>query len=350
MIAIRVDGDESVGAGHFMRCLAVAHALRSFGCQVLLLTASQFVEERLIAEEFPVVYIKSNDSEHLDGEIGTLKEILAQAGASILLVDSYKVTPAYLTRLGSVVQAVCIDDLQREYLPAAAVINGNMSADVSAYRKRYAKSEVKLFVGTEYCIMRDEFSDVEPIAVKSNVENVLVSTGGADPHRASVMIAQTLLQDSRLGNTQIHVLAGSLNPHKDELKSIAKENARLEVHEGISSVSNLLLECDLAVAAAGTTLNELCVCGVPTVTFSLVENQVAGAFQFDEAGAAINAGHVLDPKFKLSLLNKTVELALDSKARIRMAGIARSLFDGKGAYRVANILTTMEGRVNDHVL
>lgn len=38
-------------------------------------------------------------------------------------------------------------------------------------------------------------------------------------------------------------------------------------------MSELMQQCDMAVSAAGSTLYELCACGMPTITYVLADNQ-----------------------------------------------------------------------------
>ncbi|MCR5796546.1 MAG: hypothetical protein K6G63_01315 [Eubacterium sp.] len=33
-------------------------------------------------------------------------------------------------------------------------------------------------------------------------------------------------------------------------------------------------KCDIAISAAGSTLYELCACGVPTITYTTADNQI----------------------------------------------------------------------------
>lgn len=48
--------------------------------------------------------------------------------------------------------------------------------------------------------------------------------------------------------------------------------------------------CELAVSASGTTLLELCACGIPTICFSFADNQMAFAASMDNYGAMCYVG------------------------------------------------------------
>ena len=52
----------------------------------------------------------------------------------------------------------------------------------------------------------------------------------------------------------------------------------------------LILSMDICVSAAGSTLYEICACGVPLITYILADNQIPGAGTFEKSGLAVNCG------------------------------------------------------------
>ena len=89
---------------------------------------------------------------------------------------------------------------------------------------------------------------------------------------------------------RFHFIIGALNPNKATLKKQAARIPNVILHHNVQSMSALMRECDMTIAAAGSTLYELCACGVATVTCVLADNQIPGAQVFASRGLMLNAG------------------------------------------------------------
>lgn len=120
----------------------------------------------------------------------------------------------------------------------------------------------------------------------------------------------------------------------------------------VEKVAELLLGCDLAISAAGTTLYELCAAGVPTLAFSMSDNQELFAKQMAAAGAVTYLGDIRNQEV-LAELEKNVASWLSehgaAEARKRSADKAlllrqqesarmHALTDGLGSRRIAEKL------------
>ena len=98
-------------------------------------------------------------------------------------------------------------------------------------------------------------------------------------------------------------------------------------------------ECDLAISAAGTTLYELCATGIPTITYTLADNQLIAADQFAKQGIMINAGDCRHDKDFISHLEYLMEsISLNLQKRANMAEKMQQLVDGLGVERIVNTL------------
>ena len=110
----------------------------------------------------------------------------------------------------------------------------------------------------------------------------------------------------------------------------------------VEKVAELLLGCDLAISAAGTTIYELCAAGVPTLAFSMADNQELFAKRMAAAGAVTYLGDIRNPEV-LENLEKNVAswlsergaaLLLRQQESVRM----HALTDGLGSRRIAQKL------------
>ena len=90
------------------------------------------------------------------------------------------------------------------------------------------------------------------------------------------------LNDDFFDSFAFDVIVGAMSPFLDKLKKIEAEHpTRITVHKNVTNMSYFMKNNIFAVSASGTTLYELCACGIPTVCFSFADNQLAGALEFN---------------------------------------------------------------------
>ena len=65
-----------------------------------------------------------------------------------------------------------------------------------------------------------------------------------------------------------------MNVYEAQLKEMEHQYPPIKIHKNITNMSDYMRGCEMAVSAGGTTLFELCACGIPTVCFSFAENQM----------------------------------------------------------------------------
>jgi spore coat polysaccharide biosynthesis predicted glycosyltransferase SpsG len=144
-------------------------------------------------------------------------------------------------------------------------------------------------------------------------------------------------QDTK--HLEFSVVAGRFNPHIEELNRLAIEYDDVIIHRNVKNMSQLMLDCDIAVSAGGSTLYELCACGTPTVTFALADNQLDGVSCFGD-GYMINAGDIRENE-ELCLSNMQdglQRLFSDYELRCDMTRKGQTLVDGRGALRIAEAI------------
>lgn len=66
-------------------------------------------------------------------------------------------------------------------------------------------------------------------------------------------------------------------------------------------------KCDIAISAAGSTLYELCATGIPAITYTLADNQLIAAEQFDKQGIMLSAGDCRDDEGFIVRLEKLLD-------------------------------------------
>ena len=336
MLYIRVDGNSEIGTGHVMRCLAIADAVRKSGGDCTFVTADTHMIPLIEDQGFFAVCLDSTWDD-LDKETKKMNALIVEQNIKKLLVDSYFVTPAYLQRLHELTQTIYIDDLNAFRYPCDILINYNVYADSFNYPTQYP--DTKLLLGCRYAPLREEFQNLPKRVPREEVQSILITVGGTDAHNIAVKLVKKAKSNPKTSHFDYHIVAGRFNPHNDELNQLKYEHDGVFIHRNVQSMSKLMLDCDIAVSAGGSTLYELCACGTPTVVFALADNQLDATTSFGER-YMINAGDIR--KNEESCLSKILDgitrMAYDTTFRYDYSRKSQELVDGNGATRIANAL------------
>lgn len=346
-IAIRTDANFNIGMGHIMRCLSIADAFSSGGHHVSFVLADDTVESLVKGRGYEAVILHS-DYTKMEEELSSWPVVMPY----ILIVDSYYVTVSYLSQLHEEMRSVggslvYIDDVYTFPYSADILVDYNVYATHAIYEELYRGTEKPQFIlGPTYAPLRPMFGGLDKKVQPEKVENILISTGGSDELNLELSILKSLLQKQNNGRIY-HFLLGAMNTDKEEIKRLAGEN--IVLHENVTDMKNLISSMDLVISAAGSTLYEICACGVPFITYSIADNQVPGAEAFERLGLGINIGDLRDPdtinsEFVMSgtlnpsaverLLKATDKLTDDYRKRVLMGIKMQSMIDGFGANRI----------------
>lgn len=336
MLYIRADGNAQVGMGHVMRCLAIAAAMKK---KPVFVTAC--AECRPIIEErgYSVIVLPT-DYRKMEEELTFLEDIVAENPVSaderhVFLVDSYQVTEGYFRELGRLGAVACLEDMGVSY-PVELLINYNLYGPDLKYEEG-----LYTLLGTAYVPLRREFAENCDYKVRKQVNNVLISTGGGDPFFAAAGFLEVFLKEWQgSDNPVFHVVSGPMNTYVGELKERYGKVPCVRIHEKVSDMKELMEQCDVALAAAGSTVYELCSVGIPMICFYFAENQRRGAERLAEKAEIINAGNYAENAGETAeracrALKKYIS---DYEYRCRLWSRERQLVDGQGAMRIAKEL------------
>ena len=369
-IIFRTDANHSIGMGHLMRCLSIADAFQRLDKEVSFIVADDIAEDCILERGFKVMVLYT-DYKDMDDELQFWPLL---DGIGFVIVDSYHVTYSYLYHLREKVgknggKLAYIDDVYSFPYPVDILINYNIYGEYVDYHSLYVNSgvdEPQYILGTDYVPLRDMFKSLPKRVQTKRVRNVLISTGGSDElHLARTLICYLLELNSNNEHTDYpsnerdriyHVLLGSMNSDKDDIRRITKDHDFIILHENVSNMKSLIMSMDLCVSAAGSSLYEICACGVPLITYSIADNQLSGAEAFEKYGVAVNIGDLRDPdsidaglffsgglcEDSAERIISTVEVVADDYLkRTYMGKRMQELVDGYGASRIVNAISCL---------
>lgn len=300
-----------------MRCMAIASALKEKDYNCIFIMADKEAKTFVESKGFQVLCLDSVWNK-MDTETDKLVKLIREREIDRLLIDSYFVTDDYLKKIGKLTKVYYIDDLDKFIYPVHTLINYSIYADKFHYEERYmaAGMDTKFLLGSKYTPLRKEFSEIS-FSVREQVSDILITTGGTDNYNIAGHLIENLLDTPLLHSITMHVVVGAYNKHKDYLYQLQKENDKICIHENVTEMAKLMVSCDIAISAGGTTLYELSACGVPTITFSIADNQLDNVRRFSEEELMIYAGDVRDGMVRIcDNIRKSVRMLVsDSMAR-----------------------------------
>lgn len=348
ILFIRADGNPSLGMGHIMRCLSIADEMRG---RIIFITACEECVDKIKERGYEALLLDT-DYRHMETEIDTLVIILKKYCKPdmlcAMLVDSYQVSAAYINALRKYIRVACLEDMGNAY-PADLLINYNIYAPSLADKYMPSGAEDKnvsiypdrMLLGLAYQPLGREFGSGS-IQISQSVTDVMITTGGSDPCYAAGAILEALLSEASgsLENITYHVVSGPFNQNAERLKCEYGDRDNVKIYEGLKSLRELMLRCDVAISATGSTIYELCALSVPIICFFFVPNQRQAAAALENMTDIVNAGDF--SKEPLSVSQKIVttlkKCVQDSGYRKHLAAQERKIVDAKGAGRLAREL------------
>ena len=345
-LVIRADASTQIGAGHLMRCLALAQAWQDAGGRVVFLMAMETpaLEARLRSEGMEVIHLPVQPGS-TDDAIRTA-DFAHQVGADWVVVDGYHFGADYQRIIkDSGLRLLFIDDNGHAgHYSADLVLNQNIHAHEGLYPNR--EPYTRLLLGTRYVLLRREFlkwrgwkREIPGVARK-----VLVTMGGSDPDNVTLKVVQAL-QQVDMDGLEATVVVGGSNPHYEELQSAVQDSRfPIRLESNVTNMPELMAWADVAVSAGGSTSWELAFMGVPTLVVILASNQRPIAERLDAVGVAINLGWCADVSPK-EMAQVVMQLLKAPRTRAEMSQRGRRLVDGVGSDRV---LQALQRRMQAH--
>jgi UDP-2,4-diacetamido-2,4,6-trideoxy-beta-L-altropyranose hydrolase len=325
----RCDASPVIGAGHVMRCLALAEALGNTGWRICFAVGDETVSTvpALATSEFDVHVLSS--AEHQPEMLGEK----AGGHADLLIVDHYQYDASFERTCRTFARKILVlddatgRDHDCDFLVDAAAPNSQ------AY-KNHVPASARVLTGPDYALIRKSFVAHRAAALTRRdgrpVREILVSCGATDPANATVAVLEAL--DPFVDEIPVTVVLASRALHIDAVRKRLHGKARVLLD--VEDMVGLMTNADLAVGAAGSSAYERAVLGLPSILVMVAKNQVGIARLMCDAGAAIDGG-IIDTDLSPRLRELTESLLENGVARRGLAEASSTLVDGRGAARIA---------------
>lgn len=260
-----------------------------------------------------------------------------------IVVDGWDFDAGYLEAVAARNRGLLVvdDNVERHRFPGDLLLNPNVYASSDEYAGR---SQAKLLLGPSYAPLRQEFAARRSQRrATGRVRNILILLGGADPQGYSeIVLANAVAAADELGpHVAVRLVAGAANQRLLKLQSAvdaAAANRRdISLCHDVRDIASLMLEADVAVSAAGSTIWELCCLGVPAVLGALNAGEARTGARLAELGIAAYVGPFATAD-EAAICGALVDLARDPDRRFEFGCAGQALVDGHGAKRIVEEL------------
>jgi spore coat polysaccharide biosynthesis predicted glycosyltransferase SpsG len=308
------------GFGHLMRCGVLARVLGAK--RALSLRGSAVTAQAARALGWRVL-----------PDTGSPTEILRRFAPELFIIDD----PSTADAIGWVRAA------QRLGIPVASAHDlgyGRAGADLTmdgSLRLPRGRQSADL-QGPAFAMLNLDLVALRDARPERRTNHVLVALGGG-AHVRSLGPALAARIRRAAPNVRIDVAAGLL-PRRAERK--LPDGCRwIRVTNGLAPA---LATASAAVLAGGITLYEACVLGTPVVTLAVVQAQRVTTSAFAAAGATIDASGPVRSRALDRAAASVTRLLTEPGEAARLSERARSLVDGRGAWRVREHLVALAER------
>lgn len=340
-VGLRCDASPSTGLGHLSRCLALAEEFAARGHEpVLMANLGDLDWARRQVADLGLASVP--------GPTTPSGMVIAAAthGLDLAVLDSYDLDPA------------CAGALRRTGVPVMAIVDGDtrgQRADVyvdpnlDAERAPVAvPSEAILLAGVRYALLRDRVLRRRPPRPRAPVAtpgspSVLCFFGGTDARDAAALVTGVLLETGRA--MRVTAVAGGERGRSALAGLRTGRSQSLTVIDPADDLPRLVLEADLVVTAAGTSMWELLCLGAPVAVVWVAANQRYGFAPVVAGGYAVGLGHLsaLADDGRSSARLKLSGLLGDVVSRSAMSVRGWHAVDGLGRLRVVDVALTVMG-------
>ena len=343
LLIVRADANAQIGAGHIMRCFALAQGWQAQGGQVIFITncKSESLQQRLMKEGFGFNPVEENSKDCPDHKASLA--VLEKYLNAWVALDGYHFDETYQLRIKEMGHRLLVfdDTAHLQHYHSDVILNQNINAEYLHYSRELF---TRLLLGLRYVVLRSEFLGWKgrERMFASSTRRVLVTLGGGDPDNQTLKVIRALRRIG-LKDLQVKVVVGAANPHSAVLESASRScSFPIQLVRDTRNMAELMAWADLAVSAGGSTCWEMAFMGLPCVILVLAENQQGIAKGIGEAGSGVNLGW-FEGVTERDILDTLSNLLSDPSRLRALSNMAKGLIDGKGRERIVSVLQEYKG-------
>lgn len=321
-VKIFTEGGKSIGLGHISRCISLYDEIVSRGIDVEFIVYGDIKD---------VEFLKAKDVVNENWlNIEYLKKSITKD--DYVIVDSYKANKEIYDLIAQISKkSLYIDDFGRLDYPKGIILNPSLD---SRHIKYPDSSKNILLVGPKYVIVRSAFIGLERKLLRKDINRVLVVMGGTDVRNITPFIIDRICNENQ--DIIFDIVLGSLQ-FKFEKIDMNLENVNFHINISENKMSQIMINSDMAITAAGQTIYELMATKTPFVAVQVIDNQANNILSISEHLSPEIVLKYDDYSFAQKL-QKTFEDLKSFEFRKKLVEKMDNVIDGLGRKRVIDVL------------
>lgn len=254
-IAIRVDGDFSIGLGHVYRAITLTRRLWAHDVRFFMNERCPLGIDKVRSYNFNVFTFSKEEE---------LFAMLEEYSPHVVINDILDTSRDYIKRLKSYgCRVVNFEDLGEGALYADAVINALY--EWSGEGRRF-------FYGYRYECLREDCYYFPPRKdISKRVKKILVTFGGTDINKTTLKVLSAL-ERAEVKDAEIKVIEGIGFQYEKELNDyvtyLNQRGYSIVVIKDVKLMAPLIREADLVISSNGRTVYEVASMAVPLIVIS----------------------------------------------------------------------------------
>lgn len=310
LAVIRADASTSIGSGHVMRCLTLAHRLKKEKNAKVVFVMRDLPGNLIDVVEkqgFEVLKLSpANQKYSLNGyglwltvpmevdaqqTIELLQYYLQEHSCEVvdrLIVDSYALDEQWEQVLRPYCREIMvIDDLANRKHDCDILQDQNFYLNKDVRYAGLVPERCKMLLGPEYALLREEFYEAKKHLRKRDdtIKNILVFYGGSDLTNETEKAIEALVQLHDEGyNFTVDIITGLSNSRREKIEKICSKYHFLHYYCQVSNMAEFMNKADLMLGAGGSTTWERLYMELPAMVTAVAENQIQGCEDCSQTG------------------------------------------------------------------
>lgn len=340
-VCFRVDAGPNIGAGHLMRCLALADELAARGAGTAFICRAGGADEAdaVVARRHRLFTLPA---EPVAGDARqTLDALSAQAlEPDWIVVDHYQLSREWERCLvPKTKRMLVIDDLADRRHESDVLLDPTYGETGARYRDLVPPG-CRCLCGSRYALLRPQFGlqrqPPERRLPPADQMTVHVFFGSFDAENHTARFSRLLLQG--FGSVRVCAAVGRAYAYPQQLQQLASEfGKRFSWEAGVADMAAHMADCNVALGAPGGATWERACIGLPAAYLAVAANQIAIVERLRDRGlcAYFGAAQAIDDSAFVAAMRRFLS---DTSALHAMRTLGMKAVDGRGARRVAEIL------------
>lgn len=282
-VIIRTNISYKVGLGHLFRMKNLAKELSKENMVIFLLDKNEKNIEKII--NFKCIFLYKKDEKFISQSDDAVrsKKIINNVKADLLIIDDYRLNNTWENFFYKKIKTVVFDDTNNSRHKCDILIDSKWEGKLTLkrYKKLLPKDTIKL-LGPKFSIINLVYKKNKK---KNKVYNLLFYLGGAGNFNYYSGLIENLCGVSKSDNfLRINIVVGPLSKGKDKLVTLLQKYSNIKIIENNFNITKVLPDIDLYLGVASSIIYELNYYKIPSVLFSVSNNQKNNINFFSDLG------------------------------------------------------------------